>query len=306
MTKFPVQLNSLAVFTEAGRYESFRRAAENLSLTTSAVSQSVRKLEERLGVKLFIRTGNSVSLSPEGSYLLREVETGFGYMRNALNTLRNQQIPPISISSPPAIASLMMPVVQELLSLDASDLQLVSDEKPDYIAYRNFDIAVLYGPEAAGQAELVSLGPDVFMPVCTPEVADMMKKSGKNIPVPLLVNETAAVRWDHWLKMNHMEAKNKQLQFNRASHIISALLDGVGVALESLRLMSPYIERGELVCWPPGEGIAIHRELTFLYVTDDPLRRPRALRVAEMIIEQCSTNNDGLLKKNTASRTQRV
>lgn len=305
MTKFPIQLNSLAVFAEAGRYQSFRRAAENLSLTTSAVSQSVRKLEDRLGVKLFLRTGNRVSLSPEGSYLLREVEVGFGYMRNALNALRNQYIPPLSISSPPAIASLMMPVVQSLLSLDTSDLQLVSDEKPDYITYRNFDIAVLYGPEAAGQAELVSLGPDVFMPVCTPEVAEMMKKCGNHITVPLLVNETAAVRWEHWLNLNHMEAKSKQMQFNRATHIISALLDGVGIALESLRLMSPYIARGELVCWLPGKGIAIHRELTFMYVTDDPIRRPRALRVAEMIIEQCSTNNDGLLKNNAVSQRQR-
>ncbi|HFZ8993478.1 TPA: LysR family transcriptional regulator [Citrobacter freundii] len=306
MTKFPIQLNSLAVFAEAGRYQSFRRAAENLSLTTSAVSQSIRKLEDRLGVKLFIRTGNSVSLSPEGSYLLREVETGFGYMRNALNKLRNQHIPPLSISSPPAIASLMMPVVQELLSLDTSDLQLVSDEKPDYIAYKNFDIAVLFGPEAVGQAELVSLGPDVFMPVCTPEVAEMMGKCGNHITVPLLLNETATVRWEHWLKLNHMVAKSKQMHFNRASHIISALLDGMGVALESLRLMSPYIERGELVCWLPGKGIPIHRELTFLYVTDDPIRRPRALRVAEMIIEQCSTNNDGLLKRNTVFQSHRV
>ncbi|WP_414627582.1 LysR family transcriptional regulator [Enterobacter quasihormaechei] len=38
MTKFPVSLNNLAVFAEAGRYQSFRRAAEYLSLTTSAVS----------------------------------------------------------------------------------------------------------------------------------------------------------------------------------------------------------------------------------------------------------------------------
>nr|WP_250318718.1 LysR family transcriptional regulator [Rosenbergiella gaditana] len=298
VTRFPVHLNSLEVFAEAGRYQSFRRAAENLSLTTSAVSQSVRKLEERLGVKLFLRTGNSVTLSPEGIYLLREIETGFRYMRNGLNMLRHQKVKPLSISSPPAIAALIMPVVQELMSLDASDLQLVSDENPDYVAYKNYDIAVLYGHEAAGQAELVSLGPDVFIPVYTPEIAERVWISGENITVPLLINETATVRWEHWLKLNNLSApESKRLQFNRASHIISALLDGVGMALESLRLMSPYIQRGELVCWPLGEAVAIHRELTFLYVTDDPIRRAHALKVAELIIEQCSTNEVGLLRK---------
>lgn len=216
--------------------------------------QSVRKLEEGLDVKLFVRTGNSVRLSPEGNHLLREVDIGFEYILSALNSLHNQHITPLSISTPPAIASLMMPVVQRLLSQDASDLQLVSDENPDYISYRNFDIAVLYGPEAAGLAELVSLGPDVFIPVCKPEVADIMKKNGKDIEIPLLINESAAVSWEHWLKLNHVEAtKSKQFKFNRTSHIISALLNGVGVALESLRLMSPYIKRGEMVCYPPGK-----------------------------------------------------
>lgn len=297
MKRFPVNLSNLEVFAVAGRYQSFRKAAESLSLTTSAVSQSIRKLEERIEIQLFVRTGNSVMLSPEGTYLLREVETGFGYMRKGLETLRHHQLQPFSISSPPAIASLMMPVVQELLTLDASDLKLVSDENPDYVAYREFDIAVLYGPGAAGQAELISLGPDVFMPVCTPEMAECAGNAAKSLNVPLLVNETSSVTWEHWLKLNAISApESKRLQFNRASHIISALLNGVGMALESLRLVSPHIERGELVCWPQGEAKAIHREMTFLWITDDPVRRPRALRIAERIIERCASDENGLLK----------
>ncbi|PNC07962.1 hypothetical protein CK477_21710 [Enterobacter cloacae] len=72
-----------------------------------------------------------------------------------------------------------------------------------------------------------------------------------------------------------MEVKSKQMLFNRATHIISELLDGVGIALESLHLFSPYIEQGELMCWLPGKGIAIHLKLTFLCITDDPVMRPR-------------------------------
>lgn len=74
-----------------------------------------------------------------------------------------------------------------------SDLQLFSDENADYITYKNYNIAILYSPKAAGLGEQISLGPDVFIPVCTPEIANIAWRTGENITV----NETATVRWDH-------------------------------------------------------------------------------------------------------------
>lgn len=296
MSRLPVQLNSLEVFAEAGRNQSFRKAAENLSLTTSAVSQAIRKLEDRLNIKLFVRSGNSVRMTEHGTYLLREVEIGFEYLHKGIETLLAKRTPQLSISSPPAVASLIMPVVQELLMMDSSDLQLVSDESPDYLSYRLFDIAVLHGAKAAAQNGLEALGPDVFIPVCRHDVA-LSLRGGKDLKkVPLLGNETATVGWDDWLQLNNLSASgSKRLRFNRASHIITALLDGVGIGLESLRIMSPYIERGELVCCPIGEGKSIRREFTFLFITDDVARRERALKVAELIRAHCSTNDSGFI-----------
>lgn len=297
MPRLPVQLNSLEIFAEAARHQSFRKAAENLCLTTSAVSQAVRKLEERLQVRLFERTGNSIRLSQEGAYLSGEVENGFEYMRRGIDTLLTKKSKQLSISTPPAVASLMVPVIHELLSLDSSDLQLVSDESPDYRSYRHFDIAVLYGPAGASQNDLEGLGPDIFMPVCRPDVAEQLRKAGNMSNIPLLVNETSAVTWDHWLKLNEMvSVKNKRLQFNRSSHIISTLLSGVGIALETLRLTSRYISDGQLVCCPLGKGKAIRREFTFLYVREDPLLRERTYKVAALIREQCATGENGYLK----------
>lgn len=297
MARLLVPLSSLEVFAEAGRLQSFRQAAIALSLTTSAVSQSIRKLEDRLGCRLFERLGNRVLLSEEGGRLLREVEIGIEHMRVGLESVRPSHPAPISIISPPAILGLLTPVINELLSLEASEIRLISEEIPGSSSFRNFDVAVLYGKHAPQHADLESLGVDVYTPVSRPDVAARLTHVKDFSTIPLLVNDAAPVSWDNWLALNRiMATSTKRLHFNRTAHVVSSLLDGSGVALESLRLVSPYIERGELVICPVADGLrAISRELTFLYVTQNPLRRDQAQRVAELIRARCMTSKDGLI-----------
>jgi LysR family glycine cleavage system transcriptional activator len=61
-----VPISTLRIFEAAARRKSFQAAAMELNLTPSAVSHSMRKMEETLGVVLFERVGRGVTLSPEG------------------------------------------------------------------------------------------------------------------------------------------------------------------------------------------------------------------------------------------------
>src|SRR6478609_5872273 len=65
----PDNLSHLAAFAAVARHCSFRRAGEELGLSTSAVSYAIRSLEERLGVNLFNRTTRSVALTDAGQRL---------------------------------------------------------------------------------------------------------------------------------------------------------------------------------------------------------------------------------------------
>ncbi len=110
----------------------------------------------------------------------------------------------------------------------------------------------------------------------------------------MIVNETNAVTWNDWLELNGIAAaKVNWLRFNRASQIIPAALSGFGIALESLRVLAPQLETGELVrCDLPGTR-AIARDLTFLHVTKRQDRVDRVQKVADLIRAECMTNNDG-------------
>lgn len=295
MTRLSVPLSALEIFAEAGQTCSFRVAAEHLALSTSAVSQAVRKLEERLACPLFRRVGNGLQLTVEGENLLKHVVKGFDEMRLGLQSLTDARDMPISISSPPGLASQLLPVVvQSLLAEKIRDIRIVADEAPDFKRFRDFDVAILYGEPASKIHDLESLGPDVFTPVCAPSLKARLQSASDLADCALIVNETNAVTWNDWLELNGIATtKVNWLRFIRASQIIPAALSGFGIALESLRVLAPQLETGELVrCDLPGTRV-IARDLTFLHVTKRQDRVDRVQKVADLIRAECMTNNDG-------------
>jgi DNA-binding transcriptional LysR family regulator len=296
MPRLPVHLGALEIFAEAGRLGSFKLAADSLSVSTSAVSQAIRKLESRLDRELFHREANRVELTPVGSKLLAHIETGIEHMRAGLNELMSRQETPISICSPPGIASqLLSPVIMALLDSELSDIRLTTDEKPDFTSYRSFDVAIVHGEQGAHMPDLETLGPDVFLPVCRASIARDIKFVKDLHRFPLLTNEGSGVSWQDWLSFNRLSIRNaKWLRFNRSAPIISAMLEGIGIGLESLRLISPYVKSGELVVCDLPKCRPLSRTLTHLYVTKTKERRERAEAIAQLIRERCFTGPDGM------------
>jgi DNA-binding transcriptional LysR family regulator len=82
-------LDALAVFAVVAEERSFRAAADRLGVTRSAVSQTMRRLEERLGIALLQRTTRSVSLTEAGERLFADAAPALAEMRSALEAARN-------------------------------------------------------------------------------------------------------------------------------------------------------------------------------------------------------------------------
>lgn len=302
MPRLITPLSSLEIFAEAGRSGSFKLAAVNLSLTTSAVSQSVRKLEDRLGCDLFARANNKLSLTAEGALLLRHIEEGMNSIRQGLEAISLDDARPFSFCSPPGIAAqLLGPALVNLMSTHATDIRITADEAPDFRSYRKFDVAIIYGLGAQQLEDVEPLGPDVFVPVCAPHLAASIQSMEDLKSHLLLTNETNAVSWEDWFRLNRASNKStRRLSYNRINYIMPALLQGAGVSLETVRLLSPQIARGELaVCEIPG-ALPVVENLTFLHVTTDSRRRPRAIDIAQLIRERCHTDQHGYLVNSSA------
>lgn len=301
MSRLYVPLGALEAFAEAGHQESFKKAAENLSLTTSAVSQSIKKLEERLGCALFTRAGNKVTLTVEGAKLLSYVELGMEQMRLGVEEIRFRPESPLTISSPPGIGGALLPnVMLQLLQSPEVDIRYVSIEDHADTSFRHYDVSIVYGNPASQRFGLQSLGPDVFIPVARPDIAQNITSFEALFAAKLLVNETSPVSWEEWGKHNHTDwPEVKKLRFNRYQHISSALVNGMGVALESLRLVDPLLRNGSLQICPLHNCIPVSRDLTFLFVTADAGRCARAQEIANIVIEHCATDSRGYLLNNS-------
>jgi LysR family transcriptional regulator, glycine cleavage system transcriptional activator len=98
----PLPLSALRAFEAAARTGSFRTAAEDLSLTPSAVSHAIRGLEQTLGAALFLREGRSVRLTGDGRTLMRHVERGFGELQLGIGSVSAQAPRLLRVRSAPS------------------------------------------------------------------------------------------------------------------------------------------------------------------------------------------------------------
>src|SRR3569623_990408 len=112
----PLPLSALRAFEAAARTGSFRAAADDLSLTPSAVSHAIRGLEDTLGTTLFLRQGRSIRLTGDGRTLLHHVERGFGELKLGIGNVAAHAPGLLRVHSAPSFAAQwLLPRLRRLL-----------------------------------------------------------------------------------------------------------------------------------------------------------------------------------------------
>ncbi len=98
-------LSAIRVFEAAARRRSFKAAAGELGLSTSAISHAIRKIEEGLGVALFERTGQGVGLTAAGEILLDHVGRAFEVLDRGLDLVTNRGAQLLRLHCAPSFAA---------------------------------------------------------------------------------------------------------------------------------------------------------------------------------------------------------
>lgn len=160
----------LVAFLAVARERSFTRAAAKLGVSPSALSHTIRKLEERLGVRLLTRTSRSVSTTEAGERLLERVGPHFDQVSAELDGLTELRDKPagtlrITTGDQPA-KSILLPALAKLLPLypDLTVELTVDNGFVDIVAER-FDAGVRLGETLAQDMVAVPIGPDMKMAV---------------------------------------------------------------------------------------------------------------------------------------------
>jgi DNA-binding transcriptional LysR family regulator len=157
-------LRDLDAFVAVARTRNFRRAALEQAVSVSSLSQRLRDMEERLGVRLMNRTTRSVALTEAGELLLARVGPVISDVGTALDEIRGLRGVPsgrLRINAPPpAIDLVLAPMVAPFLQAHPQiDLEIVGDSSFVDIVAAGFDAGVRYGEHLAQDMIAVSLGP---------------------------------------------------------------------------------------------------------------------------------------------------
>jgi DNA-binding transcriptional LysR family regulator len=157
-------LSELAAFDAVARHRSFRRAAEERGVTASAISHAVRKLEERVGIRLLNRTTRSVSLTDAGSVLQTQLSPAFGDIGtalDALNRFRDTPFGKVRINVPNSIAPFVIgpalgPLLQENPGLE---IEIVATDRLVDIVREGFDAGIRLGESLSEGMVAVKIKP---------------------------------------------------------------------------------------------------------------------------------------------------
>jgi len=163
-------ISDLSTFLMIAREKSFTKAAAKLSLSPSALSHTIRLLEERLGVRLLTRTTRSVSLTDAGERLLKTVQPQFEAIElalSALTELRDKPAGTVRITAGEhAAEQVLWPAIERLLPVYPDiKVEIVVDNGLTDIVAERYDAGVRLGEQVDKDMIAVRIGPEMRMAV---------------------------------------------------------------------------------------------------------------------------------------------
>jgi DNA-binding transcriptional LysR family regulator len=253
-------LDDLRALVAVGHERSFTKAAAKLAVSQSALSQTIRQLESRLGVRLLTRTTRSVSLTEAGERLVRTVEPRFEEIDAelaALSELRDKPAGTIRITAGDhAVRSAVWPKLAKFLTnYPDIKVEIIIDYGLTDIAAERYDAGVRWGEQVAKDMIAVRIGPDTRFAVVGAK-SYFAKRAAPATPQDLVAHDCINLHlptygglyaWEFERDGRELKVRVEgQLVFNDIFQILDAALAGFGLAYVPEDLAAPYLAKGRL------------------------------------------------------------
>lgn len=252
-------LNALRTFEAAARLGSFRAAADELSVTSAAISHQVKTLEVWLGAALFERSGQGVVLTESGERLYRQTHSALSSISRSLESFcPDPASRTLTLSTTPGLAATWL--IPRLSGFYRAFPQFsvrvdTRNEQVDLLRDSSIDLAIravsLEDPRLFRQ-ELMS---EKFSVYGAPHLlaaldADRIELIDVRWPIP----SAFVVSWQSWCTAANCQAwleTARMREFDDEHYGLSAAVAGQGLVLASNVLVADSLKRGELVAYRP-------------------------------------------------------
>jgi DNA-binding transcriptional LysR family regulator len=253
-------LDDLLAFVAVGRERSFTKAAAKLGVSQSALSHTIRELEEKLGVRLLTRTTRSVSPTEAGERLLQTVGPRFEEIEAELTAIRELREKPagtirITATEYAADAILLPKLAKLLREYPDIKVEIIIDYGLTDIVAQRYDAGVRSGEQVAKDMIAVRIGPDMRMAVVGAP-SYFKGRSEPKKPQDLIDHNCIALRlpthgglysWEFEKGGREMRVRVEgQLTYNTTAQMLNAAIAGLGLAYVPEGLAQPYLAKDRL------------------------------------------------------------
>lgn len=238
-------LKALRVFEAAARLRSFTAAAEELSITHSAVSQQIRILEAYLGQALFAREARGVALLPHAQEYFPEVQASLARIAQATAKLKSRQHPGVLrvCATPSLTMKWLIPRLSRFQQhYPGVDVQL-STQPRQFIARNEGNNDVVIGHEFMHRADYdcVRCLDDYYLPVASPRFIEKnrLTREEECLGHPLLKVASGMDHWPRWFALAHVDvpAQLPGPVFDHQFLCMQAAMNDLGIALAPWSLL---------------------------------------------------------------------
>ncbi|MFC0710937.1 transcriptional regulator GcvA [Azorhizophilus paspali] len=269
-------LNGLKAFEAAARHMSFTKAAQELNVTQTAISHQIRRLEDELGVRLFLRLKDGLALTTEGHMYLPGVRSAFQELRYSTEMLlESNKKSELTISTLVSLASKWL--LPRLASFQNAfpDIDVRVTASTELVDFRkgSVDAAIRYGYGDWKGLRADWLMSDEIFPVCSPNLLagpTALRMPGDLANHTLLqVSGMTCNDWNMWLSAAGQPkklAEGTRLTFDLAMMAVQAAIDGLGVCIGRSTYVDDDLKAGKLVA---PFSLRLKSDLGFYLVTPE-------------------------------------
>lgn len=254
-TRLP-SLNGLRAFEAAARHLSFTLAAAELNVTQTAISHQIRRLEQELGIRLFVRQNRALALTPEAKDYLPGIRAAFNDLRLATDRLlRKGTGRVLTISTLASLAAKWLLPRLSGFQEAHPDIDVRITTSTSLVDFRSGDVdaAIRYGRGQWPGLRADWLMADEMFPVCSPALLTGNKPLRKPEDLAhhtLLSSTNNDDDWRLWLTAVGLPVNISELpglSFDLILMTVQAAVEGMGVAIGRTSYVQDDIAKGRLI-----------------------------------------------------------
>ncbi|SAK57415.1 LysR substrate-binding domain-containing protein [Caballeronia ptereochthonis] len=247
-------LRAISVFHAAASSGSISRAAAELNVTPSAVSQQIQSLETHLGTALMTKVGRGVGLTEAGERYFAMISEEIDRIAEATQRMRGlRSVTLLTVRATPTLSTKwLLPRLRSFLD-GHPDLEVRlngTNEVTDF-AQDAVDIEIRHGSGQWPGVYVEALAEETFLPVCSPAYCAAASLDAADLPRHRLIHSVKSqVQWPYWFSAAQTPPfdPGQRVLFDRSHMAIDAAVDGMGIALESTLMMWRELRDGTLTC----------------------------------------------------------